>query len=268
MLAQCGVPASQPLTIEGKSFTVQDLVEFEKRGCESGKELTFKLLGLTHYVSPQETWRNHQGETWSLARLLKEELAQPLSGGACGGTHRLMALSHAVATYRSQTQELTGDWLKADAYLDACFAHTFKLQNTDGSFSTKFFAGRDNNPNLKARLYSTGHILEWLAYALPADRLHDPAVTASVDFLVDLMLEAPGHALDVGPRGHALHALMMYEKRAFGTQTPYWDTSLIREFPKNPDIQHIVTAPAAPATGTPATPANYNPTKRGILRRR
>jgi hypothetical protein len=35
------------------------------------------------------------------------------------------------------------------------------------------------------------------------------------------MLSTPNYDLDVGPRGHALHALAMYELKAYGKSSPH-----------------------------------------------
>jgi hypothetical protein len=267
MFAQADVPAAQPMTIEGKSFTVQDLIDFEMSGCTSGKELTFKLISLAHYLDPDARWKNHLGEDWDMSRLIREELAQPLTEGACGGTHRLTALSYAVNARVKRNQPLEGEWLRADTYVMACQGHTFNnLQNSDGSFSTLFFKGRENHTDLMRRLYATGHILEWLAYSLPEKNLHDFRVTVAVDYLLDLMLTAPGHALDVGPRGHAIHALVIYEQRAFGTSSDWADTSNIVKLP----MTSKMVLPSATKSSIPADSGlNSSPYKRsGFMRRR
>jgi len=223
MLAQSRVPASYPIFVEGKKFTVADLIEYEKRGCHSHTELTFKLISLAYYLEPDAVWTNDQGETWTMARLITEEMQQPVNSGACGGTHRLTSLCYAVEQRLQRGQPLDGPWLKAAQAVDGYVELTWTLQNPDGSFSTNWFKGPGAEADIVRRLYTTGHILEWLALALPAERMSDPRVTASVDYLLGLMLSAPGYELDVGPRGHALHALAMYEKKAFGAASDYSD---------------------------------------------
>ncbi len=87
-----------PIRVEGHDFTVADLVELEQRTCRPKSELTFQLIGLAHYLDSDATWENDRGEEWSIPRMIREELAQPVNGAACGGTHRLIALSMAVKT--------------------------------------------------------------------------------------------------------------------------------------------------------------------------
>ncbi len=223
MLAQSSVPPTYPISIEGNKFTVADLIEYEKRGCRSHSELTFKLISLAYYLDPEAAWTNEKGESWSMARLITEELQAPVNEGACGGTHRLSSLCYAVEQKLKSGQPLDGPWLAAAQAVDGYVELTWKNQNPDGSFSTDWFKGPGADPDSRRRLYTTGHILEWLALALPAERMDDPRVTAAVDYLLNLMLRAPGYELDVGPRGHALHALAMYEKKAFGQSSNYGD---------------------------------------------
>lgn len=221
MFAQSNIPANQPMTVDGKQFTVRDLIEFEKRDCRSGMELTFKLIGLSHYCEPNEVWKNEQGEKWSFPRLIREELAEPVSEGACGGTHRLMALSFAVFQLEKRNMPLAGEWLNAARKLDGYVDRAFSLQNSDGSFSTEFFEKPGAENDRIRRCYSTGHIVEWLAFTLPANKMTDPRLTKAVDYLTELMLSTPNYDLDVGPRGHALHALAMYELKAYGKSSPH-----------------------------------------------
>lgn len=221
ILAQSNVPADQPLFVDGKKLTVRDLIEYEKRDCKSETELTFKLIGLSHYCEPNEVWKNESGEKWSFPRLIREELAEPVSEGACGGTHRLMALSFAVFQLEKRNRPLAGEWLNAARKLDGYVDRAYALQNPDGSFSTDFFEKPGAENDRIRRCYTTGHIVEWLAFTLPANKMTDPRLTKAVDYLTELMLSTPNYDLDVGPRGHALHALAMYELKTWGKSSPH-----------------------------------------------
>ncbi|MGI9516148.1 MAG: hypothetical protein ACR2NP_03805 [Pirellulaceae bacterium] len=216
MLAQAEVAADHSLTVDGHKLSVEDLIKYECRTCRAGTELTFKLIGLSYYLNTEATWKNDQGEIWSIGRLVEEELKQPINGESCGGTHRLMGLSRAVHHRREQGKSIDGHFLRAENFVRDYHDYALQMQNPDGSFSTSWLEKRENDRDAKQKLYTTGHILEWLAFSLPAERLEEPGVTRAVDFLVNLMLNAPGHELDVGPKGHSLHALRLYEKRVFG----------------------------------------------------
>lgn len=274
ILAQANVPVTQSITIEGKSFTVANLIEHEQRNCRSGAELTFKLIAFAHYLEPDATWTNDQGERWDIQRLIREELAQTVQEGACGGTHRLMAYSFALLQLERRDLQPAGEWLKAARLLDGFEQRAYKLQNPNGGFSTEFFDGPGNDADPMKQLYSTGHILEWLAFSLPGERLREPRIAAAADRVLDLLLEAPDFEVDVGPRGHALHALAMYEYAVYGQSSNYLDYDLADDDPARAAIARLPRQTKAiihPASATlrddgdrPTEP--YNP--RPILRRR
>ena len=111
ILAQSRLPIDYPMLISGKTFTIGDLVEHEKLDCQAGEELTFKLIGLMHYLDSDATWTSRYGEAWSIPRLITEELQQPIRGAACGGTHRLMGFSYAVNKRIQRGKPVTGEFL-------------------------------------------------------------------------------------------------------------------------------------------------------------
>lgn len=218
MLAQSRVPKDYPLRVNGQNFTVADLIETEKKTCKARTELTFKLIALAHYLDLDATWTADSGETWSIPRLISEELAQPVIGGACGGTHRLMGLSYAARNREKRGGAVDGEWARATKFVKDFQAYAYTLQNPRGNFSSEFFAGRADDPNARTQLYTTGHIVEWLAYSLPVNELSDPKMEKAVTFLADHLQANLNTDLGVGPRGHGLHALVIYEERRFGAR--------------------------------------------------
>ncbi len=218
MLAQSKVKLDFPMRADGKSFTVADLVEYEKRTCQEGTELTFKLIGLSHYLDLEDRWKADSGATWDLQKLIKEELAQPVIGAACGGTHRMMGFSYSVKKREKAGLPMTGQWLRARKYVDSYHEYTFKLQNPDGSFSTNWFRGPGEYGTLERHLECTGHIAEWMVYSLSDEELLDPRTFRAVNFLATMMHTNLEHEWEIGPRGHALHALALYDERVFGGQ--------------------------------------------------
>ena len=218
MLAQSKVGRNYGLKVKGANFDVMDLVEYEQRTCRSGAELTFKLIGLSHYLPSDAEWENARGEVWDIPRLIEEELAQSVVDAACGGTHRIMGLSYAVYKRARRTEPFVGAWSRAKEYIEEFQDYTFTLQNRDASFSTNWFTGRGRDRDINRRMETTGHILEWLVFSLPQQELLQPRVTRAVDYLTELMLQNRDHDWEIGPRGHALHALALYDERVFGSK--------------------------------------------------
>lgn len=213
ILAQSKVKSDYGIQLEGRWFTVADLIESEKLGCRSGIELTFKLIALAHYLDLNTTWKNDAGQEWSIPRLIREEIEAPIRGAACGGTHRLMGLSYAVRARQKHGQPIDGEYLRAQTYLADYHRYTFGLQNADGSFSTEWFARRGARPDLDRRLQTTGHILEWLVYSVPPESLHDPRLVKAVEYLTGILAANPQRNWEIGPLGHALHSLVLYDER-------------------------------------------------------
>jgi hypothetical protein len=222
ILAQCRVAANSPLEVQGKAFTVADLIEEEKLSCKSKTELTFALIALAHYLPTDATWTSRDGEKWSLPRLVEEEIVQPIRGAPCGGTHRLLGLAYGCQRRLRATVQLDGPYLRADKYVRDYqnFALT-KLQNRDGSFSTEWFKyAADRDDDVDRKVQTTGHILEWLVASLDQDRLYEPRVVAAAEFLSAALLREPSREWKIGPLGHALHALNIYQERAWGVVLP------------------------------------------------
>ena len=222
ILAQCRVGASSPITVEGRQFTVADLIEEEKLACKPATELTFSLIALAHYLPTDATWTSRDGEKWSLDRLVEEEIVQPIRGAPCGGTHRLFGLAYGCQRRLRLTGQLDGVYLRADRYVRDFQNFTLsKLRNADGSFSTEWFKyAADREDDVDRKIQTTGHILEWLVSSLDQEQLYDPRVVAAAEFLCRTLSREPSREWKLGPLGHALHALNIYQERAWGVVLP------------------------------------------------
>jgi hypothetical protein len=218
MLAQSRVKTEFPMQVEGQKFTVADLIQYEKDNCRPKTELTFKLIAFSHYLKSDDKWKSNDGQDWDMQRLIKEELAQPIVGAACGGTHRMTGFSYAVRRREQRGEPFTGQWLRAKKFIDDFHEYAFRLQNPDGSFSTDWFAGRADNGPPTRRLETTGHITEWLSFSLTKEQLIEPRTIKSVQYLTNLLIDHRNEKWGIGPLGHGLHALAIYDERIFGGQ--------------------------------------------------
>ena len=246
ILAQSRVMATYPLRVDGKPFTVADLVETEKLGCRDDIELTFKLMGLMRYLDSDAKWKNSSGEDWNIPRLIRREIANPIHGAACGGTHRLMGLSYAVRMRIKRGEPIDGEFRRAQQYVQDYGRYTLGMQNPDGSFSTAWFVGREDRQDTDRRLQTTGHILEWLVYSREDSDLRDPKIVKAVDYLAGIMTEGRQRDWRIGPLGHAIRGLSLYDRRVFQPTDPA--TPLVAEVPGKP----VETGPAADtAAGSP-----------------
>ncbi len=245
ILAQSHVKSDYPLHVSGKDFTLQDLIEHEKETCVAGEELTFKLIALMHYLDSDSTWRTRDGQQWSIQRLVHEELKQPIRGAACGGTHRLMGFSYAVNKRIQRGKPMVGEFTRAQKFIQDYHRYTFSLQNPDGSFSTEWFTRAGNNPDIDRRLKTSGHILEWLAFSLSDDELRDPRTVKAVDYLATILLQNDRHKWEIGPLGHGLHSLSIYNNRVFKTAEPRRDQTIAES--SDDGISHEARRPGTKA---------------------
>ena len=216
MLAQSRVKSDFPIHVDGREFTVADLIEHEQLTCRPNTELTFKLIALVHYLKSDEQWISNDGQKWNIPRLIQEELKQPIVGAACGGTHRMTGFSYAVRKREQRKEPFTGQWLRAKKFVDDYHEYAFRLQNPDASFSTDWFAGRADFGPASRRLETTGHITEWLAFSLSKEQLVEQRMVRSVSYLTDLLMVNRNEKFGIGPLGHGLHALAIYDERVFG----------------------------------------------------
>ena len=246
ILAQSKVMPDYPILVNKRSFSVEDLIETEKLSCYSNTELTFKLISFAHYLDSDATWKNSQGENWSIERLIREEIAAPINGAPCGGTHRLMGLSYAVHERIKQGQPVDCEFFRAQTYVDDYHRYAFRLQNRDGSFSTDWFKGRAAKADLDRRLQTSGHILEWLAYSVPDEMLDDPRFIKAVSYLAGILDADGNREWSIGPLGHGLHALAIYEERMERrTQSAPPAKVARRELPRDEETPAAELSPAA-----------------------
>ena len=222
MLAQSKVSEDYPMLVEEQEMKVADLIKMEMETCYPRTELTFKLIGLMHYLDSDATWMNDQGREWSLRKMIAEELKQPIRGAACGGTHRLSGLTLAYKTRRRRGESIDGEYLQAQRFIARHQQYAYRLQNRDGSLSTEWFRGPGDEDDLDRRLKTTGHLLEWLLYASTDKELYHWRTTKSVNYLANIMWNNRYKDWEAGPLGHAIHALLIYDRMVFA---PYDEPS-------------------------------------------
>ena len=221
IMAQARLPKSTPITVDGKKFMLSHLLETEKRACREKTELTFALIAMAHYLPTDATWKSTDGTKWSLAKLVEEELAQPIHGVPCGGTHRLFGLAYACQQRQEATGGLDGVYLQANRFYRVHQQKMFsELQNRDGSFSTAWFERPEESWDVERKLRTTGHMLEFLVSTCDQKVLYHPKTIAAVGFLAGILEKEPEKAWKIGPMSHALHALAIYQERVWSSLTP------------------------------------------------
>jgi hypothetical protein len=226
-LAESAVPETYELRAGDWRGTVSDLLESEKLGCMTGMDLSQKLVGLAYYLPDGATWKNLAGDSWSLERMVREELNRsPATYGPEAVSH-LVGLTYAVDRHCRAGRPCEGQYERAKKFLSEYEGYVFSLQNADGSWHPDFFAAKGTSRDVSGTLRATGHILEWLAMVLPEPQLQDHRIVSSVNYVTKL-LDEPYANLNVTATStreiaavmHAVHALRIYDRRVFKNAGP------------------------------------------------
>jgi hypothetical protein len=206
---------------------VADLVASEKLACRKGLDQSGTLLALSFYTKPGETWENDLGESWSVERLLQEELDRKADPGHIDVINRLMAISFTLNQRKDGGIADQGLRERAEKHVSEFHDYTLELQNGDGSWHPGFFAYRGTSKDTAGTLYSTGAILTWLVDSLPAERLEDQRLVLGLTFLNKQLANqagrrssTPSSAQDVVGQMNAARALSLYDVRYFTPRTP------------------------------------------------
>lgn len=238
-LSLIGLPDTTPIKVGGKTYTVRDLVTQAQWDIYDGMEATWSLMGFTAYLPLDAQWKSKDGSEWTIERVVGMEAKQDLRRSACGGTHRLTALTVALNKYLDAGGKLTGGWKAAYDKIygepGGAIAVMKAYQQPDGSFSSDYFNGARWTGDIGQRIGTTGHTLEFLALSVPESELKSPWLTQSVNYLCKMLEETQDYELECGGLYHAARGLKIYRQRRFG----------------KPD--HSLTNPAA--TSGPAPPA-------------
>jgi hypothetical protein len=221
VLALSRVPGSYPVRVGEMVRDVTDLVKFEQGECRAGTDQSLRLIGLAHYVPLGATWTNQMGESWSVERIVRDELAQPVVESSAAGTNRLLGLSCAVVQL-ARNADRSVDVQRAQKFIRDYQEFAFRVQNSDGSWNPQYFAAMGTSNDWSGALSATGHVLEWLVVSLSDAQLEDPQVVKSVEYLSRLLAGQYNRwnvaALDARSLDgvmHALHALGAYDERVF-----------------------------------------------------
>jgi hypothetical protein len=171
---------------------------------------------VAQFFGTDARWTNEKGEELSCADMVRYEMEQPVVGAACGGTHRLFGLTWAYFTHLRRGGKKEGVWKDVEAHLNKYAEVARTTQNPDGMFSTDYFGGPGNARSVELRISTTGHILEWLAFWLPAAELRAQWVQDAAGALSLHILDSQSRGIESGALYHATHGLHIYHDRVFG----------------------------------------------------
>lgn len=252
LLSMSALPLDHQLLTDKGPITIADMVKNAQMTANTQEEVSWTLWFLTQYIDQDARWVNQHNQPWSMAELIRVQIAEPVDNAPCGGTHQLFALAFARNAYLRKHGRLQGVWMNAEYKLRQHIELARQLQNPDGTFSTNWFRGRGYSADFKERIKTSGHMLEWLMMALPSSRLNEPWVRRGVQAVAtDLIRNATAPA-ECGPMYHAVHALVLYRERVAPERSTPSGGELAQSRPTTP--------PSAPSTGTPQTSPSQSST--------
>lgn len=215
-LSQSHVPLDAVLVVNGDNYRVSDLLNQAKWECRDGAEATWTLMALGTYLSTDDHWQAKDGSTWTLDRLVASEAAQELNSSSCGGSHRLYGLTVARNRRLREGKPLDGGFATAERVIQQSINRARELQNPDGTFSTNYFLRASTAPDPVLRINTTGHTLEFLALAMPKNRLEEDWVVRATVALNKLLIATKDIEVECGGLYHAAHGLRIYRARRYG----------------------------------------------------
>jgi len=220
-LSDCHLPLDEPILVEGEKHTIADYIDQAKLDVHKNTTLEFSwtLMALTAYYPTDYTWKAGDGSEWSIEKLVDIELGHNLDASACGGSHRMTALTMAFNRHVEAGRPVTGVWKKLDDRIHECIEKAHQLQNPDGSLSSNYFARPGKSADLAVCMGSAGHVLEFLATAMDKEELQQPWVKRATLDMCKTFRKTKPVDVECGALFHAAHGLVLYREKVFGSRT-------------------------------------------------
>jgi hypothetical protein len=220
-LSDCHLPLDEPIVVEGQKHTIADYIDQAKLDVHKNTTLEFSwtLMSLTAYYPTDYTWKAGDGSEWNIEKLVDIELGHNLDASACGGSHRMTALTMAFNRHVEAGKPVTGVWKKLDDRIHGCIGKAKQFQNPDGSLSSNYFARPGKSADLAVCMGSAGHVLEFLATAMDKEELQQPWVKRATLDMCKTFRKTKPVDVECGALFHAAHGLVLYREKVFGSRT-------------------------------------------------
>ncbi|MDD3590417.1 MAG: hypothetical protein PHO46_09140 [Thermoguttaceae bacterium] len=227
-LAFAKVDRNYEIRVESKTFTVQDLVEWEKRSCSSYANLSLVAVGLAHYSQdPDEIWRNQSGEEWSLQKLLEAESRRKVDWNTADSTDKLLAFTYLLARLKQSSKANTPD-LEPILQRTETFLLSMKKQVWDAYTDTSlcdslFFNSETKLKTPYMKLYVNGRLLRWLIIVSSKEELETPKIkyaAAELCALVDQLFNSLDDLNQVSATDEESFAIALQTLRLYSKQLP------------------------------------------------
>jgi hypothetical protein len=228
--SMAGGTLEAPLTLDGKEYTFQNVLERSLLEARTTNELAFTVQAYTKFLDPGKQWQNKFGEVVTLAMLLEKLLATPER--TCLGTHRLGALAKVYARKELLAdKEIAKHWQELERQVLEALLQLKQSQRPDGGFELPGMAPGSQTQE-HSDIYYTGHSLEWITF-LGEDYCRDDWVVRAADHLAGITaatykhtyrnletMQTPDVHFDFGGLSHAISALKRWHDQVHLAGTP------------------------------------------------
>jgi hypothetical protein len=212
-LTSCDLPLDHQFVTNNGVVTVQDMVNHLKQEVNGKESVIWVLHAINHYLPTDASWKNKDGDDWSIERMVQLLVDEKVVGSAEGSNALLISLTLCRDKHLKSGRLLEGVWKDADTKIRTYVDKARVLQNADGSMSSRFFEGPGHSNDINTILNTSGFTLEFLAIGLTDEQLKDVWVQKGYRQLAVHTLAVRQRAVDVGPFFHSLHALKLYRDR-------------------------------------------------------
>ena len=214
-MVQSGLSPDRKFMVWGKEYSFMDFIRHTQSRVRVTREqeLSWAIVAIGQCIGTDVSWTNSFDEELHFEDLVRYELDQNIEEAACGGTHRLFGLSWVYHLHVRNGGQEVGVWKEVADKTVKYQNLARELQNSDGSFSTNFFRGPGSASDMKLRISTTGHMLEWLALSLSEPQLQDRWVQNAASALALMILEIQDSPMEGGTLYHAVHGLHLYTSR-------------------------------------------------------
>jgi hypothetical protein len=218
VFAMAELPLDMQVQCDGASYTLLDWARQAQSDVYKNllNEYSWTLIALTHYFPDEPTWQTSDGSEASWEMLVEAELTYDLDDSACGGTHRLAGIVRALQAKQRLNLADTPVWSEARAVVEENLFKAKQYRGVDGGLSSYYFTRPVASADLSLELASAGHVLEFVALALPQEQLSDAWVELAVNRLCEILESTRSIELDCGALYHGLKGLKIYRQRRFG----------------------------------------------------
>ncbi len=185
-ISETGISRDYPvITSEGRT-TFAELVETSLSDFSVDQmEYEWSILTYTVFIPPTTTWITSEGQQVTFDLLAERLMREMLPDGVCFGHHRMAALVTMLRVDSDVTPILAPSMRqRIIKYLTVVSQQLVKTQHPYGSWDDGWIGTKPQVKEgeeaiagdvLKNRIISTGHILEWLAWA--PEEVHPPRET-------------------------------------------------------------------------------------------